>query len=411
MNDLLRASRAGVGPTLSITTLLLGVAVGSPALAAKPTPPDGCAGVMETTFPAFVFTKTIEVSQNVFATGTFLADRTGKCTRLIGTWPGSVDFRYNGDANLALVLDTSGNDIVVGLSSVSFGPNGPVATPLSGPTSILDTTEIPLPPEVPTHWKFGGPEFNRVSPDGSQLLMKVGLGTGTGEETGFGSSIVTCSLSYGTDSKIQAIVPETCREVHRYAPLGDNWHEIVAWGALPGTIYSTHPSSANPMRNSLYRVTVQPPPAPSVVEELFHTGGILMGARANVAPPLTTVNGEMVGVFEHVPNGSTRCSQVIVIDAYNCDASLNCAKVNQKGMRSITWLPDGRLAGRGQTPPKKGNATCLEGESFVAYPAIDSNPNTLPTVLATTPDLPYNLCRTCMEGSAGGWGSSIATPP
>jgi hypothetical protein len=403
MNDLLRASRVGAGPALSITTLLLGVAVGSPALAAKPTPPDGCVGVMETTFPAFVFTKTIEVSQNVFATGTFLADRTGKCTRLIGTWPGSVDFRYNGDANLSLVLDTSGNDIVVGLSSVSFGASGPVATQLSLPTSILDTTQIPLPPDVDsTGWKFGGPEFNRVSPDGSQLLMKVGLGTGTGQETGFGSSIVTCSLSYDADSTIKPINPATCREVHRYAPLGDKWHEIVAWGALPGTIYSTHPSSANPMRNSLYRVTVQPPPAPSVVEELFHTGGILMGARANVAPLGTTVNGEMVGVFEHVPNGSTRCSQVIVIDAYNCDASLNCAKVNQKGMRSITWLPDGRLAGRGQTPPKKGNGTCLEDESFVAYPAIDSS-NTPPTVLETTPDLPYNLCRTCIEGSAGGW--------
>ena len=134
MNDLLRASRAGVGPAVSIVTLLLVLAVGSPALAGKPTTPDGCVTptvVTEATFPAFVFTKTIEVSQNVFATGTFLADATGKCTRLIGTWPGSVDFRYNDIAHLALVLDTSGNHIVVGTSSVSFGASGPVVTPLS----------------------------------------------------------------------------------------------------------------------------------------------------------------------------------------------------------------------------------------------------------------------------------------
>ena len=127
-----------------------------------------------------------------------------------------------------------------------------------------------------------------------------------------------------------------------------------------------------------------------------------MGARSNVAPLGAAVtNGEIVAVYEAAPPGGTRCSKVIVIDAYNCTA-LNCAVVNQKGMRSITWLPDGRLAGRGQTPPKKGNGTCLENESFVAYPAIDSN-NTPPTVLETTPSLPWNLCRSCIEGSTGGW--------
>jgi len=371
----------------------------------KPTSPDACVTpdvVTEVTFPSFVFTKTIEVSQNVFATGTFLADATGKCTRLIGTWPGSVDFRYNADANLALVLTSSGNDIVVGLSSVSFGANGPVATPLSGPTPVLDTTAIPLPPDLTsTGWKFGGPEFNRVSPDGSQLLMKLQIATSSGGGTGVGPSIVTCSLSYDTDSTIEPIDPATCREVHRYVS-GANWHEIVAWGTLPGTIYSTHPSSADPMKNSLYRVTVQPPPAPSVVEELFYNGGILMGARASFAPPGAAVtNGEIVAVNEGSPPGGTRCAKVIVIDAYNCTA-LTCSIINQKGMRSITWLPDGRLAGRGQTPPKKGNGTCLEDETVVAYPAIDSN-NTPPTVLTTTPSLPYNLCRTCIEGSGGGW--------
>jgi hypothetical protein len=224
--------------------------------------------------------------------------------------------------------------------------------------------------------------------------MKVGI-------TGVEPSVVTCNLSYDAQSTIEPIDPATCREVHRYA-IHANWHEIVAWGALPGTIYSTHPSSVDPMLNSLYRLTVQPPPAATVVEELFYNGGILMGARANLAPPGAAVaNAEIVAVFQKVLNGDTRCSQAIVIDAHNCTA-LNCPIVNQKGMRSITWLPDGRLAGRGQTPPKKGNGTCLDEESFVAYPAIDSN-NTPPTVLETTRDLPYIRCRECIEGSGGGW--------
>jgi hypothetical protein len=368
-------------------------------------PPDPCktpSPVTEATFPSFIFTRTIELSQNVYATGTFLADATGKCTRLIGTWPGSANFRYNPDTNLALVLTTSGNNIVVGLSSVSFASDGPIATPLSGPTPVLDTTAIPLPPDLTsTGWIFGGPESYRVSPDGSKLLMKLMYATSSGQSTGAGPSLVTCSLTYDADSTIRPIDPATCREVHRYLP-GANWHEIAAWGMVPGTIYSTHPSSVDPLLNSLYRVTVQPPPAPSVVEELFYTGGILTGARANFAPPGSAVtNGEIVAVYESAPPGGTRCSKVIVVDAYNCTA-LSCAVVNQKGMRSTTWLPDGRLAGRGQTPPKKGNGTCLENESFVAYPAIDSN-NTPPTVLETTPSLPWNLCRSCIEGSAGGW--------
>ena len=229
-------------------------------------PPDPCktpSPVTEATFPSFIFTQTIELSPNVYATGTFLADATGKCTRLIGTWPGSANFRYNPDTNLALVLTTSGNNVVVGLSSVSFGSDGPVATPLSGPTPVLDTTAIPLPPDLASSgFKFGGPEFDRMSPDGSQLVFKVHYANASGMDAGIGPSIVTCSVSYDADSTIRPIDPATCREVHRYVP-GANWHEIVAWGVLPGTIYSTHPSSVDPMKNSLYRVTVQPPPAPS----------------------------------------------------------------------------------------------------------------------------------------------------
>jgi hypothetical protein len=254
-----------------------------------------------------------------------------------------------------------------------------------------------------TGWKYGA-AIDRVHSNGSQLLFKIGLSTGTGEESGFGPSIVTCNLSYDVDSTIMPVDPATCREVYRYAT-NANWHEIVSWGALPGTIYTTHPSSVDPMKNSLYRVTVRTPPAPSVVEELFYNGGILMGARANVAPPGAPVtNGEIVAVYEYVPTTSgTRCSKAIVIDAYNCTA-LNCPIVNQKGMRSITWLPDGRLAGRSQTPPKKGNGTCMEEEAFVAYPAIDSS-NTPPTILTPTPATIACLApfRDCMEGSGGGW--------
>jgi len=386
---------ATFGATLALTS--------AAALAAKPVPPiDPCATVTEVTFPAFAYAKTIEVSPKVYETGTFLADETGKCARLIGTWPRLVDFRYNPDIDMALLLTTAGNDIVVGVSSITFGINGPVATPLSGPTPILDTTQIPVPSDLAsTGWKYGA-AIDRVDSNGRQLLFKIGLETVSGEAAEVGKSLVTCSLSYHADSTIKPIDPASCREVHRYG-LTANWHEIAFWGALPGTIYSTHPSLDHPMLNSLYRVTVPSDGAQSVVEELFYTGGVIMGAKANLAPLGSAVtNGEIVAVFETAPNGTNLCAKVTVIDAYNC-TGLNCPILNQKGMRSITWLPDGRLAGRSQTSSnKKGNGYCFDEEKFVAYPAIDSS-NTPPTVLTTTTANPYNLCRTCIEGSGGGW--------
>ena len=253
-------------------------------------------------------------------------------------------------------------------------------------------------------WKFGGPEFNRVSPDGKQLLMKLGFSTSSGEGTGEGSSIVTCSLGYVVGT-IKPIVPGDCQEVHRWETSA-RWQEIVAWGALKGTIYTTHTSYVDPTNNSLYRVTLPTVTAPRLVEELFHNGGILMGARATLAPLEASVaNGEIVAVYERASlegtqgsPGGTRCSKVTVIDAYSCTA-LDCPILNQKGMRSITWLPDGRLAGRGQTPPKKGNGSCLQDATFVAYPAIDSNNTASPTVLTTSPTVEWGS----IEGSGGGW--------
>jgi hypothetical protein len=392
----------------AIAALASVVGIATPTLAAKPVASDPCLTVSEETFPSFVFSKTIEVSQNIWATGTFLADASGRCTKWISNWPRSVNLRYkSGDDNsgVALVLAKSGNDIVVGLSSISFSANGPVATQLSGPTPVLDTTDIPLPPDLLPPWeepglKFGAPESEWISPDGTQLLMKAGLYTSANEAAGIGPSIVTCSLSY-VGSTIEPIDPLTCREVHRFAQPAANWHEIVAWGAVPGTIYSTHPSSVDPKINSLYRLTVQA--AATVVEEIFHNGGILWGVRATWD---AATQKEIVAVYEHAAPGSGGCSRVIVIDAYDCSSEdsedRTCDILNEKGMRSMTWLPDGRLAGRGRTPTKKGNGQCFETESIVAYPAIDPT-NTPPTVLTTTPSNPYNLCRTCIEGSAGSW--------
>ena len=64
-------------------TILIGLLATSQTMAAKPPPPppppDPCIGVTETTFPSFMFGQTIEMSRNVYGTGIFLADASGKC--------------------------------------------------------------------------------------------------------------------------------------------------------------------------------------------------------------------------------------------------------------------------------------------------------------------------------------------
>jgi hypothetical protein len=64
-------------------------------------------------------------------------------------------------------------------------------------------------------------------------------------------------------------------------------------------------------------------------------------------------------------------------------------------MLTVTWLPDGRLAGKDQTPPdRKGK--CASGVGFVAYPAIDASSTPGTFLIPLTGGNNF-------EGSGGGW--------
>jgi hypothetical protein len=82
----------------------------------------------------------------------------------------------------------------------------------------------------------------------------------------------------------------------------------------------------------------------------------------------------MVAVYEA---GQSGCSRVLVLgDAGTCGPN-NCQILNGAGApsRSLSWLPDGRMAGEGQTAPNR-KGQCSASGSIVVFDPLDPNGST-----------------------------------
>jgi len=374
--------------------------------AKKAPPPDPCVSpnlVTETTFPSFMFGQTVELSSNVYGTGIFLADASGKCTRMIGTWDSGRstigDFRYDANRDQAMILGPGPDGFVAMTSTIGFGLNGPTASTIGTPIFLLDPRALPLPADLAAAgWYVYGYEQFALSPDATQVVLNQSYHS-SGQVSHMVESVWVCRVTYDAGGVIQPITPSSCWEVHR-GPVDPFRSQVVVWGALPGTLYVSGPASANPLQMSLYRLTLQPAPAAAIAEEVFSNGVDFGNMNSTVLPTGPDAsNGELVALGQDGPNG---CMKAVVIDAYSC-TGLSCRVLNQKGMRDVTWLPDGRLAGRDQTPPsRRQGGQCFPIDQLVAYPGVDSN-NTPPTLLLQTTTSPYRSCFGCMEGARGGW--------
>ena len=169
---------ASIGATLAL--------VGTAAFAAKPTPPpDPCVSpnlVTEATFPSFMFGQTVELSKSVYGTGIFLADASGKCKRMIGTWSPQAstigDFRYDANRDQAMILAPGPGGFVAMTSTIGFGLNGPTASTIGTPIFLLDPTALPLPADLAAAgWVLAGSEqflpVARWYPGGPQADVRI----------------------------------------------------------------------------------------------------------------------------------------------------------------------------------------------------------------------------------------------
>jgi len=290
--------------------------------AKKVPPPDPCVSpnlVTEATFPSFMFGQTVELSKSVYGTGIFLADASGKCTRMIGTWSAQAstigDFRYDANRDQAMILAPGPGGFVAMTSSIGFGLNGPTASTIGTPIFLLDPTALPLPLDLAAaRWLLLGSEQLALSPDGTQVVLKQTY-VSDSQYTHIVESMWVCSVTYGAGGVIQPVVPASCWEVHR-GPVDPYRGQGVVWGALPGTLYISEPASADPLQVSLYRLTLQPKPAAAIADEVFNNGVEFSSIKATAAPTGPDAsNGELVAIAQGGPSG---CANAVVIAAYNC---------------------------------------------------------------------------------------------
>ena len=381
------------------------VAGNGPALAAKPTPPppppDPCTSpsvVTETTFPSFIFSREITVKRGPYTIGAFLADATGKCEKKISeAWPGSqeVNLRFDPDTQRVLIV---GDGLRAAMTRVSFSPSsGPSVAPLSASTILLTDEQIETPADlIAAGWSRYGTTYDpRISPDGTQILFHVAYLDSRWSPSWSLNTFWTCDLTYDGNSIIELIDPSSCLEVHRSPVNNDNnYGSHASWGTRPGTIYVLDPWSSDRSQFSLLRRTL-PPAVSAGLVEVFRHGTVFDIVRTIATTDPAVESGELVALFElHGP--PDWCSNVVVIDAYDCSGVESCEILNNQGqgngLRSLSWLRDGRLAGSGQSPPNRQNR-CVATGTVDAYPGIDPN-GTPATVLNT---------GSYAEGAEGGW--------
>lgn len=328
------------------------------ALAAKPIKPGGggtadqCDGANTRGFPSFVFTRQANIN-GVNTWGIYVADDDAKCEKLVGSYPFSrdVDFWYNpATATGLLVHSSNGTGLFSARISVTFNADGSPLVQATAFQSLLPVTAVPdpqLPGWGPVQY-IGSAE---ISHDGTAILFR-----GTDQGT-FESVIWTCPLNMA-DASVNAT---DCQAAYRSANL------IASWGARDGTIYLLKPAGSG-SGISLYRLTL----ATNSVVEVWSRGTLFTVAKAT----LDSGDFERVAVYE--PDLASLCSKVLVIDADSCaDGGNNCTILNGGGhpARSLTWLPNARLAGEGQTAPSR-KGKCAAAGTIVTFDATDTNSST-----------------------------------
>ena len=197
--------RAALIASLGATMALASTA----AVAAKAAPPpDPCVSpnlVAEATFPSFMFGQTVELSRNVYGTGIFLADASGKCTRMIGTWSPQVstigDFRYDANRDQAMILAPGPGGFVAMTSMIGFGLNGPTASAIGTPIFLLDPAALPLPADLAAAgWYVYGYEQFALSPDATQVVLNQSYRS-SGEVSHMVESVWVCSVTAASRRK------------------------------------------------------------------------------------------------------------------------------------------------------------------------------------------------------------------
>jgi hypothetical protein len=342
--------------------------------------------VTAATFPSFAFQRNTTPKNGPYTFTTYLADASGQCAKFLATWPVDhpYDMRYDSASSTVLIVSLGGGGLAGATYDVRFDDKGPVVTTVTEPATMLNFTALSAPLDLEAGWTWYGWDDFVVSPDGGQILIGGSYRDGS-TRVNVQNTFWTCALN----STVPSIEPLSCKEVHR-GPVNPNWGVKANWGGTAATIYVTEPSPDNLNAISLYRLTLPTLSVPGSFVKVFSDGNVLRMPRT-----VPNGTGERVALFEQGPMPEN-CQKVIVIDPAECsEVDYSCPILNNQGLgnwvRTVTWLPDGRVAGVGQTAPNR-QGRCFSTGTVVAFPAID--PNGAPVTTLTQGTNP--------EGAGGG---------
>jgi hypothetical protein len=362
---------AAIGATLGLAS--------TSAMAAKPAPPNPCIGAQSRDFPSVVFTRQRTTGGHVYY-DTILADATGQCQQTVFVADGFASSYPASDVNLR--RDATGQGFIVrgggapGLTlvaahhSVSFDASGVPLVQTGAYSTVLALADLSTPVEL-AGWSKYVIANPRISPDGSKILVTVAFRQGDGTVR---TTFWTCPFNA---AQSPPVTPPTCQMVYAGAPGGS---PSVGWGGGSDSIYIVDASVSGPGR-ALSRLQL----ATSTLSEVWNLGTMFVGVRGY----RDVADRELVAVYEAAPSG---CSRVLVADIATCSSG-GCTVLNGAGSpaRTMSWLPDGRMVGEGQSRPNR-KGQCTASGSIVTFGADDPNGST--TILSPAGSQP--------DGAGGG---------
>lgn len=357
---------AAIGMTLALASAR--VLAGKPL---PPPPPDPCVEAQARGFPALAFTNKRITGGHVYY-DTILADAQGKCQRTVyvadgfaPSFPGSnVNLRHDANAGRGFIVRSGGAPgVTIAMSryTVTFDPSGVPTVQPEPYSTILALSDIATPPGL-EDWSKYVLTNPLISPDGTKMLALVAFRQVVGTAETLMSTFWTCPLNSAAGVPVNAL---DCQMIFQGTPGGEG--ASVGWGGGSDSIYITDTSTGGSGR-ALYRLPLGP--IPSTPIEVWNLGTRFIGARG----VRDTAGRELVAVYEAA--GASGCNKVWVIAANSCSDG-GCTPLNGAGSpaRSVTWLPDGRLAGEGQTAPNR-KGQCSASGSIVVFEAGDPNGTT-----------------------------------
>ena len=323
---------------------------------------DPCIGAQGTGFPALAFVRQRTTTGTVYY-DTILADSTGKCEKTMFTYSYNdygrdVNIRYLATTGQGVaVRSTTGSAQGAAAFTVSFDSSGVPTVLSTAYTTILTLADLPIPTDLTAAgWSQSNLGNTFIAPDGTAVLLSSGFNNSAGQSL---QVLWTCPF----DASALIVDKANCRDLYRRiytSGITGNW------SARGDAIYITDTASSG-SGTGLYRLRL----SDGNLEQIWSRGTRFTAAKAKLDSALH----ERVAVYEPdstpYPNSSL-CSKVLVIDADTC-VNNSCQILNGAGnpARSVTWLPDGRVAGEGQSAPSR-RGMCSAAGSIATFDPTDT---------------------------------------